>query len=167
MSEAQLLTVLLAAGVGAIGSLLVGLYLQRRNAALRAKNAGRAVYFELMVNTINVQVARDHGMYEPLGRSVYELLLPELATWLPAEGLLTVARAYMGHAGYLQLQRDATVPAGPRKAALIALAGIHEAALALLRGRVFSAAELARMRAAGDPLAEPATAAGMGSAARV
>jgi hypothetical protein len=167
VDTAQLITVIVAAAVGAVGSLLVGLYMQRRQVALRAKNAGRAVYFELMVNAINVQVARDHGVFEPLGRSVYENLLPELATWLPAEGLLTVARAYMGHAGYNQLQRDTSVPEGPRQAALSALAGVHDAAIGLLRQRVFSAAELVRMRAAGDPLAGSQSLAETGSAVRV
>jgi hypothetical protein len=148
----RLVPLLVGAVLGALGWLVVGLFLQRRQTARQAKSAGRAVYFELVVNGINVEVARDHGVYEPLGRAAYERLLPELATWLPAQDLMAVARAYMGHAGYGQLRLDQSVTAGPRSAALSALVNAHEAAIAVFRRRVFNPDELARMREAGDPL---------------
>jgi hypothetical protein len=78
---------LIGAVVGVVGWLLVGVYMQRRQFARQAMNAGRAVYFELLINRMNVVVARDLGSFVPLSRSSFDRLLPELATWLPAEPL--------------------------------------------------------------------------------
>ena len=87
MTIEQLLPVIVGAFVGAIGWLIVGLFIQRQQFARQAKNAARAVYFELDSNTANVQFAVDLGAFTPLARSSYERVLPELATWLPPEDL--------------------------------------------------------------------------------
>ena len=111
------------------------------------------MYFELTQNEIDVDVARSHAVYQPLGRTSFDRLLPELATWLDADELQTIARAYMSHAGYDQLQREATIPAPVRTALLERILSEHRAASALLRRRAFSAAEAARLA----PLAAEAT----------
>ncbi len=86
--------------------LVVGLFIQRQQVARVARNSARAVYFELAVNAIAVTLARDHGVFQPLARATFDRLLPELAALLSMDDLQTVAQAYMGHAGYDQLQRD-------------------------------------------------------------
>ena len=70
----------IGAFVGVVGWLLVGLYIQRRQFVRQARNAARAVYFEVDVNRMNVEVARDYGSFTPLSRSSFDRLLPELAT---------------------------------------------------------------------------------------
>src|SRR3977135_236300 len=97
--------------VGVVGWLLVGVYMQRRQFARQAMNAGRAVYFELLINRMNIVGARDYGSVLTLGRSTFDRLLPELATWLPAEPLQTVVGAYMGHAGYESAGSQQNAPA--------------------------------------------------------
>jgi hypothetical protein len=149
----RLLTAFLGALFGAGGWLIVGMFIQRAQVARAAKNAGRAVWFELSVNRIAVDLARQHDSFEPLNRASYDRLLPELATWLRAEELLTIARAYMGHAGYQQLSRDRSVPSSARRLILTALADGHRAAAEVLRKRVFSAPELHRMRSLGPDMA--------------
>jgi hypothetical protein len=71
---------LIGAVFGAAGWLLVGLYMQRRQYERQARNAARAVYFELVVNHIDVDVALRHGAFSTLSRASFERLLPELAT---------------------------------------------------------------------------------------
>lgn len=61
----------------------------------QARNAAKAVYFELDVNRAAISVARDHGLFSDLDRSSFERLLPELATLLAAPDLKTVVDAYM------------------------------------------------------------------------
>ncbi len=80
MELAQIVTLLLGAFFGALGWLVVGLFIARRQYERQAKNAARAVYFELDVDRINVELARDHGHFQPLVRSSFDRLLPELAT---------------------------------------------------------------------------------------
>ena len=140
--------------VGVMGWLIVGIYIQRRQFVRQAKNAAKAVYFELDVNLATVSVARDHGMFADLDRSSFERLLPELATLLPAAELRTVVDAYMTHAGYRQLASREDLPSEVRRGALGAFLRAHEGALAALRGRAFSGAEARAMsdaRAAGEP----------------
>lgn len=139
--------------VGVIGWLLVGVYMQRRQFARQAMNAGRAVYFELLINRMNVAVARDFGSFLPLGRSSFDRLLPELATWLPAEPLQTVVGAYMGHAGYESARSQPDAPAEMRKAALEAIEAAHRTALDALRPRLFNAREIASLTRSGGPYA--------------
>jgi len=50
---------IIGAVVGVLGWLLVGVYMQRRQFGHQAKNAGRALYFELLLNRMNVVLARD------------------------------------------------------------------------------------------------------------
>ncbi len=50
MNPDQLLTALIGAFFGAAGWLLVGIYLSRRQHDRQARNAARAVYFELAMN---------------------------------------------------------------------------------------------------------------------
>lgn len=149
MTAEQVASALIGAFFGAFGWLLVGLYMQRRLHDRQARNAARAVYFELTVNRIDVDVALRHGVFGALSRSSFERLLPELATWLRAEELDTLARAYMSHAGYQQVERDPAIPAPVRQALLERILAQHDAATGVLRSRAFSAAEAARLASVG------------------
>jgi hypothetical protein len=136
-----------------LGWLMVGVYMQRRQFARQAMNAGRAVYFELLINRMNIVVARDYGSFLPLGRSSFDRLLPELATWLSAEPLQTVVGAYMGHAGYESAGSQQDAPPELRRAALDAIEVAHRMALDALRPRLFSAREIASLTRSGGPYA--------------
>ena len=92
-SAAFLLPGIVGACVGALGWLFVGLYIQRRQFIRQAKNGARAVYFEIDMNRVRVDVAREFGSYTPLSRSSFERLLPELATWLGPAQLQTIVTA--------------------------------------------------------------------------
>ena len=144
---------IIGAVVGVVGWLLVGVYMQRRQFARQAMNAGRAVYFELLINRMNVAVARDLGSFQPLGRSSFDRLLPELATWLPAQPLQTVVGAYMGHAGYQSASAQQDAPADLRRVALDAIEAAHRAALDALRPRLFSVREIAALAKSAGPYA--------------
>jgi hypothetical protein len=111
------------------------------------------VYFELLINRMNIVVARDFGSFLPLGRSSFDRLLPELATWLPAEPLQTVVGAYMGHAGYESIHSQEDAPAELRRVALDTIETAHRAALDALRPRLFSAREIASLTRSGGPYA--------------
>ncbi len=82
-----LLPGIIGAFVGVIGWLGVGIYIQRRQFGRQARNAGRAVYFELDVNRVAIEVALAHGSFTPLARSAFDRLLPELAMLLSADDL--------------------------------------------------------------------------------
>ena len=153
MDWTTLVPAIIGAFVGVMGWLIVGLYIQRRQFHRQARNAAKAVYFELDVNLATISVARDHGLFSDLDRSSFERLLPELATLLPAQDLKGVVDAYMTHAGYRQLASREDLPADVRKAALGAFIAAHERALATLLGSAFSAAEV---RAIGGPAAADA-----------
>ena len=154
MELRDLLPGIIGSFVGVMGWLLVGLYIQRRQFMRQARNAAKAVYFELDVNRAVISVARDHGLFADLDRSSFERLLPELATLLAAADLRTVVDAYMTHAGYRQLASRADLPAEVRGAALGALADAHDRALTILRSRAFTDAEARAMRDR-EPVAEP------------
>lgn len=124
-----------------MGWLLVGLYIQRRQFMRQARNAAKAVYFELDVNLATISVARDHGLFSDLDRSSFERLLPELATLLPGADLRVVVDAYMTHAGYRQLASRDDLPAEVRRIALGAFVDAHERALAALRPCAFTRSE--------------------------
>jgi len=141
----RLLTALIGAFFGAAGWLFVGLYMQRRLNERQARNAARAVYFELEVNRIDIDVAMRHGVFQALGRSSFERLLPELATWLTADELQRMTRAYMSHAGYEQMHRDQSIPAQVRTAVLQRLLEEHVAASDMLLRRAFSPREAERL----------------------
>lgn len=68
----QVAAALIGAVFGATGYLIVGISIQRLQIARQARNAGRAVNFELAVNAINCQVALDHAAFETLSRATYE-----------------------------------------------------------------------------------------------
>lgn len=160
MELKDLLPGIIGSFVGVMGWLLVGLYIQRRQFMRQARNAAKAVYFELNVNLTAVRVARDHGSFVDLDRSSFARLLPELATLLSAPDLETVVAAYMTHAGYRQLSSREGLPAEVRRPALTAIAEAHEHALETLRARAFTRREagavLAREASAGrTPAAEP------------
>ena len=131
--------------VGVVGWLLVGLYIQRRLFVRQARNAGRAVYFELDMNRLKVDLALEYGAFTPLGRSSFERLLPELATWLDPDELRTIVAAYMAHAGYDQAGSDTDLPADVRRQALTGIMAAQRRAIELLRRRAFSAAEVRRL----------------------
>lgn len=161
----QLITAAIGAFFGAAGWLLVGLYMQRRAAQHQARNAARAVYFELAMNTIDIKVAADHLVFQPLRRQSFDRLLPELATWLAAEDLETIVRAYMSHAGYEQAQRDEKLPAPVRAAVIQTVVVQHRAATDLLAHKAFSDQERARLstsaQTAGSGGASPSVAPGL------
>jgi hypothetical protein len=142
----RILTALVGALFGALGWLVVGLYIQRRQALRQARSAGRAVYFELAANRVVLEVADQHASYAPLARSAYERLLPELAAWLRADELERIARAYMGHAGYRQLETAAApIPAAVRTALLRRILEEHHGALDVLGQRAFTRSERQRL----------------------
>jgi hypothetical protein len=150
MNPEQVISALIGAFFGAAGWLLVGLYMQRKAHDRQARNAARAVYFELEVNRIDIDVAMRYGVFKPLSRSSFERLLPELSTWLRATELETLARAYMSHAGYQQLERDPAIPAAVRRGLLERIVAEHHAASRLLRSRAFSRREAAGLLQAAD-----------------
>jgi len=141
MELRDLLPGIIGSFVGVMGWLLVGLYIQRRQFLRQARNAAKAVYFELDVNLAALSVARDYGLFSDLDRSSFERLLPELATLLPAADLKTVVDAYRAHAGYRQLASREDVPADVRRVALNAMATVHDRAVATPRGCAFNATE--------------------------
>jgi hypothetical protein len=141
--------------VGVMGWLLVGMYIQRRQFVRQARNAAKAVYFELDVNLATISVARDHGVFSELDRSSFERLLPELATLLSATDLRTVVDAYMTHAGYRQLAAGDDVPVDVRRVVLTKFSDLHARAMTALRQRVFTPAEA---MAVGGTSAAPAAA---------
>ena len=153
MEAQQLLTLAIGAFFGSAGWLFVGLYMQRRQHERQARSAARAVYFELAMNEIDIAVAAEHGVFQPLRRGAFDRLLPELATWLSAPDLETIVAAYMSQAGYEQAQRDDKLPAPVRRALLGRVQSEHLAACRLLRGRAFSASEAAKLQGVGkEPL---------------
>lgn len=141
MEIRDLLPGIIGSFVGVMGWLLVGLYIQRRQFMRQARNAAKAVYFELDVNRAAITVAYDHALFADLDRSSFERLLPELATLLRAADLRTVVDAYMTHAGYRQLASRDELPADVRRMALTKFIGAHEAALASLRSCAFTSRE--------------------------
>ncbi len=136
--------------VGVMGWLVVGIYIQRRQFVRQARNAAKAVYFELDVNRSTVAVARQHALFADLDRSSFERLLPELATLLAAPELRRVVDAYMTHAGYRQLASRDDLPAEVRRVALGTFEDAHDRALATLRSCAFSGPELRAMTAQSD-----------------
>ena len=145
MNIDTLLASLVGAFFGAAGWLLVGLFMQRRQAERGARNAARAVYFELVMNATDIKVAAEHLVFQPLRRSSFDGQLPELATWLHADELETIVKAYMSHAGYEQAQRDEKLPPSVRMAVLRTVLEQHARATDLLLHRSFSAEEAARL----------------------
>lgn len=141
MDVRDLLPGIIGSFVGVMGWLLVGLYIQRRQFMRQARNAAKAVYFELDVNLAAISVAHDHGLFADLDRSSFERLLPELATLLSAPDLKTVVGAYMTHAGYRQLASRNDLPADIRRQALEAFTTAHDRALVTLRTRAFTERE--------------------------
>lgn len=141
MELRDLLPGIIGSFVGVIGWLLVGLYIQRRQFMRQARNAAKAVYFEIDVNRAALSIASEHGLFADLDRSSFERLLPELATLLSAPDLRTVVNAYMAHAGYKQLASRTDLPVDVRRVALTAMTAAHEQALGTLRSRAFSSAE--------------------------
>ena len=133
------------AGVGVVGWLLVGLYIQRKAMERASRDAARAVYFELASNHLNIFVALEYGSFGSLSRTSYERLLTELAAWLPIEELQAVSVAYMGQAGYDQAMSAEDIPAAVRRQSLLAIHDAHRTAVALLRARAFTRAEIARL----------------------
>lgn len=136
--------------VGVVGWLLVGMYIQRRAHDRQARDAGRAVYFELGSNHLTVFMAAEYGVFGNLSRSTFDRLLPELATWLPAAELQALVIAYLGHSGYDQAAQDEELPAEMRRVALSAMLEAHRVAVELLRRRVFTKREIATLNTYAD-----------------
>src|SRR3954465_211708 len=142
------MTAAIGAFFGAAGWLLVGLFMTRRQVERQSRNAARAVYFELAMNAIDVKGAEEHLLFQPLRRASFDSLLPELATWLHADELETIVKAYMSHAGYEQAQRDEKLPAAVRMAVLRTVLDQHLRATDLLLHRSFTEREAARLSTA-------------------
>ena len=136
MNIDAVMTAAIGAFFGAAGWLLVGLFMTRRQTERQSRNAARAVYFELTMNAIDINVAQEHLVFHPLRRGSFDSLLPELATWLHADELETIVRAYMAHAGYEQAQRDEKLPVPVRKALLHKVLEQHRAATELLLQKI-------------------------------
>lgn len=153
----RLVPLVIGAIFGGLSWLFVGLYLSRRANERQARNAARAVYFELVMNEIDIDVAVHHGVYGTLRRGAFDRLLPELATWLEPDELETIVRAYMSHAGYEQAQRDAHLPTPVKTALLGRVLSEHEAASGILRRRSFSPKEAARLTTTGATARASAT----------
>ena len=151
----RILPGIIGAFVGVVGWLLVGLFIQRRQFMRQARNAARAVYFELDVNRMNVEVARDFGSFTPLSRLSFERLLPELATLIAAAELRTIVSAYLAHAGYQQASSDPELPPEIRREALEAILAAHDDALNVVRRCAFTEAE--RRGLAAGPVETSAT----------
>ena len=151
MDWRTLLPGIIGSFVGVMGWLAVGIYIQRRQFMRQARNAAKAVYFELDVNRSSIEVAREHGLFADLDRSSFERLLPELATLLTASQLQTVVDAYMTHAGYRQLASRDDLPSEVRRAALGMHVRVHERALEMLLASAFTSAERTAMQQARVP----------------
>jgi hypothetical protein len=160
MELSQFIALVVGAFFGAFGWLLVGLYMTRRANERSARAAARAVYFELAMNEIDIDVAATHGVYSPLRRSSFDRLLPELTAWLAPEDMEALMRAYMSQSGYEQVQRDEKLPAPVKTAVLGRVQAEHEHACELLRKRAFTPQEAARL----STLAHSQSAAAVGSA---
>src|SRR3954453_13885024 len=119
--------------------------MQRRQSEREARNAARGVYFELVMNETDIRVAAEHLVFQPLRRGSLDSQLPQLATWLHADELETIVKAYMAHAGYDQAQRDEKLPLAVRKAVLHKVPDEHRTATDLLLRRSFSPRYAARM----------------------
>jgi hypothetical protein len=160
----HLLPGIVGAFVGVVGWLLVGLFIQRRQFVRQARNAARAVYFEIDMNRLCVEVALAHGSFASLSRSSFERLLPELATLLSAADLRTIVEAYLGHAGYQQMSTDTGLPPAIRRQALTGLLSAQSDAMARLAARAFSDTEARALAHVGTQpaqataLAEPSAA---------
>jgi hypothetical protein len=150
----QLLVGITGAIVGVLGWLGVGLFIQRREARRRARNAGRAVYFELGANQLAIFTALEYDLFGPLSRASYDSLLPELATWLPAAELQALALAYLGQGAYEQVSKEPDLPADMRKASLGGLLDAHRVAVDLLRSRVFTPEEVESLGTYASPQQE-------------
>ena len=146
MELRDLLPGIIGSFVGVMGWLLVGLYIQRRQFMRQARNAAKAVFFELDVNLATISVARDHGLFSELDRSSFERLLPELATLMSGANLRVVVDAYMTHAGYRQLASRTDLPADVRRSALQTFADAHDRGLDVLRACAFSDREASAIR---------------------
>jgi hypothetical protein len=156
----RLLTAFIGAFLGAAGWLVVGIYLSRRQHHLQARNAARAVYFEISMNAVDVEVARQAAVFQPLRRGSFDRLLPELATWLGADELQSITRAYMSQAGYDQAQRDTQLPAPVRQALLDRVLAEHRHAAQVLLRRAFSQSEAARLSRSSAEAYQPAAVSG-------
>jgi hypothetical protein len=153
MELSQLASALVGAFLGGVVTLTVGLTLQRRDRANRARSAARAVWFELGINAVDIELARDHGVFTALSSSAFERLLPELSTWLPLDDLRAIASAYQGHAGYEQAWHDTTLPAPIRTQLLGRLAEVTHQAHDRIAMRAFARDELQPTPAAAGPAA--------------
>jgi hypothetical protein len=150
MQWEQLVPGIIGAFVGVIGWLFVGIYIQRRQFMSQARNAARAVYFEVDVNRMAVSIARDFGSFTPLDRTSFERLLPELATLFEPSELKAIVSAYMAHAGYQQASStDGQLPSEIRMGTLDDILAAHDQALGTLRARAFTAREAASLEAGG------------------
>jgi hypothetical protein len=141
----QFLIGIAGAALGALGWLLVGMFMQRREHRRQAINCGRAIYFELGANRLTIFLALEYGTFGTLSRSTFDTFLPHLATWLSAVEVQTLVLAYLGHAGYVDLAQRDDLPIDLRRTALVALSKAHEDALDQLKHRVFSSKEVAAL----------------------
>ena len=93
-------------------------FMHRRQTERQSRNAARAVYFELSMNAIDIKVAAEHLVFQPLRRGSFDCQLPELAHLAACRRARDDRQGVHGHAGYDQAQRDDKLPAPVRKAVL-------------------------------------------------
>jgi hypothetical protein len=160
----KLIPGIIGAFVGVMGWLFVGVYIQRRLFVRQARNAARAVYFELDINRVAVIVARDFGSFTPLDRASFERLLPELATLLSASDLKIIVSAYVAHAGYQQASADAELPAEVKRRLLDSILTAHEQAVETLQTHAFSRQEVRALASPGPTEITPGRSASAGEA---
>jgi hypothetical protein len=154
---AQFLPGVIGASVGCLGWLFVGLYINRTQQLRVARSAARAVYFEITVNRLAMDLASRYGTFAPLARTGFDRLLPDLSTRLGAADLQQVVRAYLGHAGYEQAASDGALPLDQRARILAALVAAQDVALGVLSSRAFSPDDLRALAATPAGPREPSS----------
>lgn len=153
MDPTALLSALVGAILGSTGWLIVGLYIQRSQFRRSARNACRAVYFELEANQLSVSVAAQYASFTPLIRSTYDNLLPALAAMLSVQELRTLSAAYLGHIGYEQARAIPDLPPEIRSRMLQGVLESHRLATDLLRSIAFTRHEQSAALQAVQPTA--------------
>ena len=144
---------IVGACVGVLGWLLVGMFIQRRDFIRRAKDAGRAVYFELGANHLAIFAAHEHASFGQLSRATFDRLLPELSTWMTPLDLQKVVFAYFGQSTYEQLITEDISPE-TRQLVLKELMASHHEALDALRLTAFRAGHASQLESSGEALFE-------------
>ena len=151
MHAEQFLIGVSGALLGVIGWLFVGMFMQRREHARHARDAGRAVYFELGANHLAVFTALEYGTSGPSAAPPSTPSCPNWRLGCPRPSCRRWRWPTWATAPTTRSLRRPAYLAEARRTALTALAETHRVAVELLRRRVFSPAEIASLgKYAGD-----------------